>query len=250
MRILVRREEGITLIALVVTIVVLLILAGVSIGMTFDSNGLFAKVNEATTKWNSAKSEEEEYLKEFNKYMNQVAGGDDIPDGEIRDGYTDKWYRYNYKESLEGYQVEVIDKTLTTYGKMKTKLGGIPVKSFANTFKDCTNMTNIDLRGIDTSNVTNMSFMFSECKSITSLNLSSFNTSNVTSISYMFNVCNSLTNLDLSSFDTSSVTDMSNMFERCTNLKTIYVGTNWDTNNVTNSNDMFLDCGTDTVTHK
>ena len=40
-------DEGITLIALVVTIVVLLILAGITISLVFGSNGVIKKAQEA-----------------------------------------------------------------------------------------------------------------------------------------------------------------------------------------------------------
>ena len=67
-------------------------------------------------------------------------------------------------------------------------------------------------KGLDTSNVTNMSNMFSDCRSLTSLDLSSFNTSKVTDMRYMFYGCSKLTSLDLSSFNTSNVTNMGSMF--------------------------------------
>ena len=42
-----KQERGITLIALVVTIVVLLILAGVSISLVINNNGVISKAKEA-----------------------------------------------------------------------------------------------------------------------------------------------------------------------------------------------------------
>ena len=42
-----KRQNGITLIALVVTIIVLIILAGIAISMTVGNNGIFAKAKEA-----------------------------------------------------------------------------------------------------------------------------------------------------------------------------------------------------------
>ena len=44
-----KRKNGITLIALVVTIVVLLILAGVSISMLLGENGIITQANESKT---------------------------------------------------------------------------------------------------------------------------------------------------------------------------------------------------------
>ena len=42
-----RKEQGITLIALVVTIVVLLILAGITINMLFSNGGIFKTAQDA-----------------------------------------------------------------------------------------------------------------------------------------------------------------------------------------------------------
>ena len=42
-----KKQKGITLIALVVTIVVLLILAGVTISLLLDENGIIAKSKDA-----------------------------------------------------------------------------------------------------------------------------------------------------------------------------------------------------------
>lgn len=59
-----RQEKGITLIALVVTIVVLLILAGVSIGLVLGDNGIIGKAKEARDKYAQAvENEKKELLK-------------------------------------------------------------------------------------------------------------------------------------------------------------------------------------------
>ncbi len=49
---LVKRQKGITLVALVVTIVVLLILAGITIMYTMGENSIFKKAQEAKDKTN------------------------------------------------------------------------------------------------------------------------------------------------------------------------------------------------------
>lgn len=63
----------------------------------------------------------------------------------------------------------------------------------------------LDLRSWDTSKVTNMDNMFSGCKSETIL-VSGWDTSKVTNMGNMFLRCTNLTSLDLSSFDFSNVT--------------------------------------------
>ena len=53
------QEKGITLIALVVTIIILLILAGVTLNMALSQNGLFSKTQEAAEKYKQAQEDEE-----------------------------------------------------------------------------------------------------------------------------------------------------------------------------------------------
>ena len=107
-------------------------------------------------------------------------------------------------------------------------------------FRNCYNLTSLDLRNFDTSKVTNMSNIFGGCSSLTSLDVSKFDTSNVTDMSGMFSSC-SLTSLDLRNFDTSKVTNMSNMFSYCGGLTTLDVS-KFDTSNVTDMSWMFRNC--------
>ena len=53
-----RNQRGITLIALVITIIVLLILAGVSIAMLTGENGILTRASDATQKTEEAEAEE------------------------------------------------------------------------------------------------------------------------------------------------------------------------------------------------
>lgn len=103
------------------------------------------------------------------------------------------------------------------------------------------NFTSLDIRTVDTSNVTSMNNMFSYCDSLTSLDLSNFINSNVTNMRSMFSGCNSLTSLDVSNFDTSNVTDMTSMFYDCSRLTSLDVS-NFNTSNVTTTENMFLSC--------
>ena len=109
-------------------------------------------------------------------------------------------------------------------------------------FTGCSGLSSLDVSGFNTANVTDMSRMFSGCFSLSSLDVSNFNTANVTNMSWMFNGCSGLTSLDLSNFNTANVTDMSIMFRDCSELTTIYAGSEWSTDSVTNSEDMFAGC--------
>ena len=64
-----KKNKGITLVALVVTIVVLLILAGVSINLVLGNNGIIAKAKDAETK--SAEASEND-LKGMNSLIEQM----------------------------------------------------------------------------------------------------------------------------------------------------------------------------------
>ena len=66
-----KNKKGITLVALVVTIVVLLILAGVSINLVLGNNGIIAKAKEAETK--SAEASEND-LKGMNGLVSEMEG--------------------------------------------------------------------------------------------------------------------------------------------------------------------------------
>ena len=71
-----KRERGITLIALVITIIVLLILAGVSIAMLTGNNGILTQAQKAKSETENAANNEVAILDEYNKYLNNAVGGD------------------------------------------------------------------------------------------------------------------------------------------------------------------------------
>ncbi|EJB2306686.1 BspA family leucine-rich repeat surface protein [Listeria monocytogenes] len=108
-------------------------------------------------------------------------------------------------------------------------------------FSYATNLTEIDLSGLDTSAVTNMYNMFNRCSALEELDVSHFDTSSVTNMSYMFYDNRNLEVLDVSNFDTSSVTTMQSMFDECNSLEILDVS-NWDTSSVTNMYAMFRYC--------
>jgi uncharacterized repeat protein (TIGR02543 family) len=100
----------------------------------------------------------------------------------------------------------------------------------------------MDLSKVNTSNATNTGFMFHDCANLTSLDLSGWNTASVTETRGMFYCCEKLSKLDISSLSTASVRDMRYMFSGCYRLTTIYVGSEWSTESVTQSDEMFRWC--------
>ena len=110
-------------------------------------------------------------------------------------------------------------------------------------FYEMNNLQSIQgLRYLNTSQVTDMSWMFSNCHQLWAIDVGGFNTSKVTNMAAMFNSCWNLRGLDLTSFNTSKVTDMRAMFFSCGSLQTIYVLDGWTTAAVTQSSSMFEYC--------
>ena len=85
-------------------------------------------------------------------------------------------------------------------------------------FKNCLNITEIDLSNFYSSEVVDMSSLFYGCSNLSSLNLSNLDTSQVLEMNSMFYGCSSLISLDLSNFETTQVVDMNSMFYGCSSL--------------------------------
>ncbi len=65
-------QKGITLVALVITIIVLLILAGVTITLTLGENGIFKTAEKAGENYTKAQREELERLNSFQNTLDGV----------------------------------------------------------------------------------------------------------------------------------------------------------------------------------
>ena len=70
-----QRNRGITLIALVITIIVLLILAGVSIAMLTGENGILTQAQKAKTETENAQANEESILDNYAQYIEGSTNG-------------------------------------------------------------------------------------------------------------------------------------------------------------------------------
>ena len=89
-----REKQGITLIALVVTIVVLLILAGVSIAMLTGDNGVLTQAQNAKNRTEEAQREEENILTGYENYINSATNqvlDDDLPGNEELKTFITQW---------------------------------------------------------------------------------------------------------------------------------------------------------------
>lgn len=152
-----------------------------------------------------------------------------IFDPSFSDYYPDIFYfsRYSNLQSIE--QIEYLNTDSIT--------------NMSNMFRECSNLTNLDLSHYNTSNVTDMSMMFWGCSSLMSLDLRMFNTSNVRDMSNMFKSCSSMEFINLSSFNTSNVMSMSCMFEDCSSLTSLDLSNfklNFDSGGISG---LFRNCG-------
>ena len=117
----------------------------------------------------------------------------------------------------------------------------------SNMFYGCTNLTTVKFSGKPICNASSVSDMFSGCKKLTVIEgLDAIDFSNNTNteilVSAMFKDCTSITELDLSSWKTGKSTTVSNMFNGCTNLSSLIGLENFDTSNVKNIVNMFVNC--------
>ena len=158
---------------------------------------------------------------------------------------------YNYRNSITSAKVagKIATQTTALMFNDCPKLASLDlsgldtsdVTNMSNMFSYCWSLASLDLSPLDTSNVTNMRGMFSECSSLASLDLSPLDTSNVTDMSYMLSGCSKLTSLDLSPLDTSKVTNMSYMLYYCPSLTSLDLSP-LDTSNVTSMRGIFAHC--------
>ena len=113
---------GITLIALIITIIVLLILAGVTLSMVMGESGLFGKANKAKEQTSYANAQKKVRLAVLNSYNSQG----DLDSNELKeninniDGLKEKIdgdIKYSLKITVDNYEFVINDN-----GKVNDKL--------------------------------------------------------------------------------------------------------------------------------
>ncbi len=105
------KEKGITLIALVVTIIILLILAGVTLNMAMSGDGLFSKARNAADKYKKAQEDEAKLISEIGKEMNSEYVGAYVT------GYEPKSGSFEITKEQSGVDDIVGTQTFTTGGE-------------------------------------------------------------------------------------------------------------------------------------
>ena len=102
--ILKKTEKGITLVALVVTIVVLLILAGVSINLVLGNNGIIARAKDAETKSAEASQNDLKGMNALTEEMNNALG--EKPKVDLSKYKIGDYVNYKYDVVSSGYETK------------------------------------------------------------------------------------------------------------------------------------------------
>ena len=264
----VKGSKGITLIALVITVIVLLILAGVSIATLTGDNGILTRAQEAKNKTEEAQKDEENILSSYEDKINEYAGIDwdtvlanaqkhpeqkaSTAIGVGTDGRSvnmDLWeftllddgtYALNDSESVAptgtrtaGYTGNIVDGkiegTIPQYIKDESDGSFIEVTSIQWLFYQKTELATSP-KIPDT--ITNMYNTFNGCTNLITVGEIP---DSVTNMQGTFNGCTSLTTV------TSLPNNLENMsytFQNCSKLITVCD----IPNNVTNMQGTFLKC--------
>ena len=257
-----KQEKGITLIALVVTIVVLLILAGVSIATLTGDNRILTKAQEASIQTRGAQVEEVINLWKSEIEMNENTNSNAIVKGQdelLQELLSDKQVYEN--------EIDRENKTITIGNRVisyKTKSQPTDIyvalyndgtlvfnsKNEFDTSKLAEGWTIENIKGkkyeliyIDKEPWYDASKMPQWYGSSTVIKISFLDKVVPENIEYWFDSLTNLTTIEnMNNLDTSNVTDMREMFSGCSGLTNIDV-TNLDTSNVTDMSGMFDGCG-------
>ena len=266
-----RKNSGVTLIALIITIIVLLILAGVTIASVVGDNGILNQATNASEKTRIEQVQEQVDLWNSEKEIAKTSGGTVTSENDFLQNLIDN----------EIVEEEEIDRKnqIITIGETEIYYGGGPdltdiyvalytdgtlVFNNVNEFdeallsKEYGNIAYLEEnQGIpwhsDSNSITTAKFLnkivpkttsrwfYYLTKLTTIQNIENLDTSRVVDMSYMFFACFTLTTVDLSNFNTEKVTDMSQMFSNCGDINNLNLSS-FDTSKVTDMNNMFHAC--------
>lgn len=110
-----RKNKGITLVALVITMVILLVLAGISISV-LTNTGIFEKAKDAKQKSKEAEVDQniklDEYESEINKYLPEITASTiaDATDTEKAKKYYGKSVNYTSANGVTGWKILYVGK--------------------------------------------------------------------------------------------------------------------------------------------
>ena len=130
-------------------------------------------------------------------------------------------------------------QNISSIKEIKLNQAQLP-ENMSEKFNGLVNLTSIEMKDCDASNVKNMSSLFEGCTNLQSIDLSSINTSQLTSMSSTFKGCTSLQSVVMPNYD-NCLTDLSSAFEGCTRLQTLDLS-GFDLSHLTNTSNMFSGC--------
>ena len=128
-------SKGITLVALVITIIVLLILAGITLNLTIGQNGIINMAQQAGKNQIDAEQKEQEELDKLYGYLNGYINGEPLPEntpqtdaGKIV-ALPDKWKTItpNYVSTENGSIVTSSTQIATVYAVSTGDGNTVPV---------------------------------------------------------------------------------------------------------------------------
>ncbi len=122
----IRNERAITLIALIITIIIMLILAGIVLNLTIGENGLFNTAKYAVKKWNNAVIQEQSDLDELYAYINNENLPENTKDTKAGTlvAIPDKWKTNTpaYVQTSDGKEI-ISSKKISTVAAVATGNG-------------------------------------------------------------------------------------------------------------------------------
>lgn len=166
--------------------------------------------------------------------------------GEKSSSITDNYLYYSVvDETREDYNGSSAD-TYILSGYVKSVVFKDAVRPKSINFRYFHNCESYDLKKLDTSLMTNMSYMFFRNEKLGSINISSFDTSNVTTMESMFEGDNELMRIIFGFLETSRVKNVG-LFAQDTKLEYFDLS-RFDSTSLTTAMSMFHGSGNNTVT--
>ncbi len=271
-----RNKNGITLIVLVVTIIVLLILAGISIVMLYGDNGILRKVIKAKVETEKANELENlqlavtAVLSEENGIISAIKLQEELKENNIVQ--LDNCIKYNakyymYKISFSG-KIDKISRTKMNKSKFKTftqentpsqiiftnsgkkdkstDIGDDSGEIFAWMEDKIMYVSTKEAYCLVDSPIDCSELFYSGTRdgwqsNLTLIDLEFFDTSECNNMSNMFYLCTTLANINLATLDTSNTNTMYAMFRDCQNIVNLDLK-NFNTKKVMTFDWMFCNC--------
>lgn len=248
-----KENKGITLVALIITVIILLILAGVTISLVIGENGLITKSKQSTEKYKEKEKIEKAQLEELETGMVELSADKEVmkilvdtgEDGAVGlpirdyesnlevnwgDGTQNSEIPHIYVEKNKEYEIQIKGKvsSIISYEEGITEEKIIKILQWGETdvknidLRYCTNLKEIvapTKEGFK--EVENISFR--ECKNLLNIPSNLFASSpKITEFGDTFSYCTSLKSIPSNLFENcSNVTEFCMTFSGCENLTSI-----------------------------